>query len=220
MDEPLRLDELPASPQARTLLAGAEQRGFLALTELEALELVEEELEQLAHKPETSGVELGDAQEALAAGGGEDTESDFSAELAPEIGDSLELFLADIGRHRLLRAAEEVALAKRVERGERAAKEQMINSNLRLVVSIAKRYRRLGVPFLDLIQEGTLGLNRAVEKFDWRRGHKFSTYAHWWIRQAAQRTIANQAKTIRIPSHIGERRQKLARTARTLAPAL
>jgi RNA polymerase primary sigma factor len=216
MDEPLRLDELPASPQAGTLLAGAEERGFLALAELEALELVEEEVQQLARKPETSGVELGDAQEALAAGGRDDAESDFSAELAPEIVDSLELFLTDIGRYRLLRAAEELALAKRVERGERAAKEQMINANLRLVVSIAKRYRGLGVPFLDLIQEGTLGLNRAVEKFDWRRGYKFSTYATWWIRQAVQRAIANQQKTIRLPLHVFERRRKLARAATRL----
>src|SRR5438128_2613046 len=120
----------------------------------------------------------------------------------------LELYLAEIGRHRLLSAAEEVALAKRVERGDAAAKEEMINANLRLVVSIAKRYRGLGVPFLDLIQEGTLGLDRAVEKFDWRQGYKFSTYAHWWIRQAVQRTIANQARTIRLPSNVVERRQK------------
>ncbi len=132
----------------------------------------------------------------------------------------VELFLAEVGRHRLLSAAEEVALAKRVERGDLAAKKQMINANLRLVVSIAKRFRGLGVPFLDLIQEGTLGLNRAVEKFDWRRGYKFSTYAHLWIRQAVTRAIANQAKTIRIPTHIGERRQELARAAQTLAPAL
>jgi RNA polymerase primary sigma factor len=132
----------------------------------------------------------------------------------------VELFLAEIGRHRLLSAAEEVALAKRVERGDLAAKKQMVNANLRLVVSIAKRYRGRGVPFLDLIQEGTLGLNRAVEKFDWRLGYKFSTYAHWWIRQAVERAIASQARTIRLPFHVIERRQKLARAARALAPAL
>ena len=132
----------------------------------------------------------------------------------------VELFLAEIGRHRLLSAAEEVRLAKRVERGDLAAKKQMVNANLRLVVSIAKRYRGRGVPFLDLIQEGTLGLNRAVEKFDWRLGYKFSTYAHWWIRQAVERAIASQARTIRLPFHVIERRQKLARAARTLAPAL
>ena len=132
----------------------------------------------------------------------------------------VELFLIEIGRHRLLSASEEVALAKRVERGDLDAKKQMINANLRLVVSIAKRYRGLGVPFLDLIQEGTLGLNRAVEKFDWRLGYKFSTYAHWWIRQAVERAIASQARTIRLPFHVIERRQKLARAARALAPAL
>jgi RNA polymerase primary sigma factor len=143
------------------------------------------------------------------------------AQLASALKESgLGVFLAEIGRRRLLSAAEEVALAKRVERGDLAAKEEMINANLRLVVSIAKRYRGLGVPFLDLIQEGALGLNRAVEKFDWRRGYKFSTYAHWWIRQAVSRSIANQAKTIRIPTHVGERQHKLACAARTLAAAL
>ena len=117
----------------------------------------------------------------------------------------------EIGRYPLLTAAEEVELAKRVERGDAAAKERMINSNLRLVVSIAKRYQRPRPPLRDLIQEGTIGLNRAVEKFDWRKGFKFSTYATWWIRQACQRAVANQARTIRVPTHVDERRAKLAR---------
>jgi DNA-directed RNA polymerase sigma subunit (sigma70/sigma32) len=107
--------------------------------------------------------------------------------------DSLQLFLNEIGRHELLTAAEEVALAKRIERGDHAAKERMTNANLRLVVSIAKRYQGHGLPLLDLIQDGTIGLNRAVEKFDYRKGFKFSTYATWWIRQACQRAVANQS---------------------------
>ena len=134
--------------------------------------------------------------------------------------DSLQLFLVEIGRRRLLTAAEEVALAKRIERGDPAAKRRMIESNLRLVVSIAKGYRGLGVPFLDLIQEGTIGLNRAVEKFDWRRGFKFSTYATWWIRQSVQRAVANSAQVIRVPVHVVERRQKLARVAGRLETQL
>jgi RNA polymerase primary sigma factor len=134
--------------------------------------------------------------------------------------DTLQLFLAGIGRHRLLTAAEEVVLAKRIERGDSVAKRKMIEANLRLVVSIAKDYRGLSVPFLDLIQEGALGLNRAVEKFDWRRGFKFSTYATWWIRQSVQRAVANHAHTIRVPVHVVERRQKLARAARLLEAEL
>jgi RNA polymerase primary sigma factor len=137
----------------------------------------------------------------------------------PEL-DTLQLFLVEIGRHPLLTAAEEVALAKRIERGDSAAKARMIESNLRLVVSIAKGYRGLQVPFLDLIQEGTIGLNRAVEKFDWRRGFKFSTYATWWIRQSVQRAVANNSQTIRVPVHVVERRQKLARVARRLEAQL
>jgi RNA polymerase primary sigma factor len=138
----------------------------------------------------------------------------------PASADSLALFLSEIGRYPLLTAAEEVALAKRVERGDEAAKERMINSNLRLVVSIAKRYRGHGVPFGDLIQDGVIGLNRAVEKFDWRKGFKFSTYATWWIRQAVQRSIAGQSRTIRVPTHVHERRQTLKRHARKLEPEL
>jgi RNA polymerase primary sigma factor len=138
----------------------------------------------------------------------------------PAAADSLQLFLAEIGRYPLLTAAEEVALAKRVERGDAEAKERMINSNLRLVVSIAKRYRGHDMPFLDLIQEGVIGLNRAVEKFDYRKGFKFSTYATWWIRQAVQRAIAGQSRTIRVPTHVHERRGKLSRAARKLEAEL
>ncbi len=130
--------------------------------------------------------------------------------------DALQLFLREAGKHHLLTAAQEVALAKRIERGDMAAKQQMIQSNLRLVVSIAKNYRNQGLPFLDLIQEGTLGLIRAVEKFDWRRGFKFSTYATWWIRQAVARALADKARTIRMPVHIVERLQKMNRAERTL----
>jgi RNA polymerase primary sigma factor len=130
--------------------------------------------------------------------------------------DALQLFLRETGRHPLLTAAQEVELAKRIERGDREAKQRMIQSNLRLVVSIAKNYRNQGLPFLDLIQEGTLGLIRAVEKFDWRRGYKFSTYATWWIRQAVARALADKARTIRMPVHIVERLQKMNRAERNL----
>jgi len=130
--------------------------------------------------------------------------------------DALQLFLREAGKHALLTAAQEVELAKKIERGDMSAKTRMIQSNLRLVVSIAKNYRNQGLPFLDLIQEGTLGLIRAVEKFDWRRGYKFSTYATWWIRQAVARALADKARTIRMPVHIVERMQKMNRAERTL----
>ena len=130
--------------------------------------------------------------------------------------DPLALYLKDIGRYRLLTRAEEVQLAKRIEHGDEQAKERLINANLRLVVSVAKRYRRQNIPLLDLIQEGTLGLIRASEKFDWRRGNKFSTYAIWWIRQAIERAVCNQAEPIRIPVHIYDRRRRLARVRHAL----
>jgi RNA polymerase primary sigma factor len=139
---------------------------------------------------------------------------------APDSTDSLALLMASAGRYPLLTAAEEVALAKRVERGDKAAKERMINSNLRLVISIAKRYQNRNLPLGDVFQEGVIGLNRAVEKFDWRRGFKFSTYATWWIRQACQRAVSGQSATIRIPTHVHERRVKLTRAANRLEAKL
>jgi len=130
--------------------------------------------------------------------------------------DSLQLFLKHIGKVDLLTAAQEVELAKRIERGDHLAKQEMIEANLRLVVSIAKRYRNQGLPFLDLIQEGTIGLVRATEKFDHRRGFKFSTYATWWIRQAVARALADKARTIRMPVHVVEKLNKIVRTERKL----
>jgi RNA polymerase primary sigma factor len=130
--------------------------------------------------------------------------------------DPLALYLNDIGRYRLLTRAEEVQLAKRIERGDDQAKERLIKANLRLVVSVAKRYQRQSIPLLDLIQEGTIGLIRASEKFDWRRGNKFSTYAIWWIRQAIDRAVCSQAEPIRIPVHVYERRRRLARVRQAL----
>jgi RNA polymerase primary sigma factor len=141
-------------------------------------------------------------------------------DVEPATHDSLQLLLAQISAHPLLTAAEEVALAKRIERGDVEAKHRMIESNLRLVVSIAKRYRGMGLPLLDLIQEGAIGLDRAAEKFDWRRGLKFSTYATWWIRQAIQRAISNSARMIRIPVHALERRRKVELAQRQLESEL
>jgi RNA polymerase primary sigma factor len=147
-------------------------------------------------------------------------ETYVNGDLAVATTDALQLFLNEAGRYKLLTAAEEVELAKRIERGDKEAKDLMINSNLRLVVSIAKKYQGHGISLLDLIQEGIIGLIRAVEKFDWRRGYKFSTYATWWIRQAVQRGVANKSRTIRIPVHIVEREQKISRAERELLTKL
>jgi RNA polymerase primary sigma factor len=170
-----------------------------------ANELEEEDLIELRAELEEKGIEIVPHEDDAPA-----PRVRAAAEISGTT-DSLTLFMNAAGRYQLLTAAEEVALAKRVERGDRAAKERMINSNLRLVVSIAKRYQGRGMQLGDLIQEGVIGLNRAVEKFDWRKGFKFSTYATWWIRQACQRAVANQSRTIRIPVHVDERRRKLAR---------
>jgi RNA polymerase primary sigma factor len=219
-----QLQELLDTDLARSLVEGAEERGYLEAPELEALALEHElnvtEIEELTRELERIGLEIREPQLALDEEKAEAPPVPI-VEAAPATvttgaGDSLQLFLADVGRHKLLTAHEEVVLAKAIERGDGLAKRRMIESNLRLVVSIAKGYRGLGVPFLDLIQEGTLGLNRAVEKFDWRRGFKFSTYATWWIRQSVQRAVANHARTIRVPVHVVERQQKLSRAARRL----
>ena len=210
-----QISELLETEGARTLVEAAEERGHVEPTELEAFalehELEEADVEQLTRELEAIGLEIGEppAEEVVKP---EPKAPAPSAVVGS--ADSLQLFLADVGRHKLLTASEEVTLAKSIERGDLIAKRRMIESNLRLVVSIAKGYRGLGVPFLDLIQEGTLGLNRAVEKFDWRRGFKFSTYATWWIRQSVQRAVANNARTIRVPVHVVERQQKLGRAAR------
>ncbi len=192
------------------LLEELEERESLTRAEVETLaaehELSEDALEELVNELRARGIDLEPVES-------DREQLDVAPDVSPNPRDSVQLFLSEIGRHKLLTAADEVALAKRVERGDEAAKERMINANLRLVVSVAKNYRGKGVPFLDLIQEGTIGLNRAVEKFDWRRGYKFSTYATWWIRQAVQRAVENQSKTIRIPVHVGERRQQLGRSA-------
>ena len=224
-----QLTELFESDQIKGLIERSEERGWVEPIELEAFvlehDLNDEEAEQVTRELETIGLEVGqpqadaDAKKLLAEAERKKEEAEaavWAAEPLSGAADSLQLFLADVGRHKLLTAADEVTLAKRIERGDPVAKRRMIESNLRLVVSIAKGYRGLGVPFLDLIQEGTLGLNRAVEKFDWRRGFKFSTYATWWIRQSVQRAVANHARTIRVPVHVVERQQKLSRAARRL----
>jgi len=215
-----QLNELLETESARTLIEAGEERGWIEPAELEAF-LVENDLgepEQLEVVKELERIGL-EVREPVTEEKNTKAQPEpviYEADAPSGAGDSLQLFLADVGKHKLLTAHEEVVLAKAIERGDGRAKRRMIESNLRLVVSIAKGYRGLGVPFLDLIQEGTLGLNRAVEKFDWRRGYKFSTYATWWIRQSVQRAVANHARTIRVPVHVVERQQKLSRAARRL----
>ncbi len=211
--------DLATQPEVQALLDRGEEQGCIDLTELnqlvQTLELDEDEVETLYDGIEEKGIELHDDC------GRESVDAKYvNGELATSTTDALQLFLNEVGRYPLLTAEEEVALAKRIERGDRAAKDRMVNSNLRLVVSIAKKYQGHGLSLLDLIQEGIIGLIRAVEKFDWRRGYKFSTYATWWIRQAVQRGVANKARTIRIPVHIVEREQRIARAERELTAKL
>src|SRR5436853_1539965 len=204
----------------QTLLDQGEEAGCLNLSAvsefLQEADLDEEQTTGFFEQLEERGIALSD--DCARADAVEGTY--VNGDLAVVTTDALQLFLNEAGRYPLLTAPEEVELAKRIEQGDKAAKDKMINSNLRLVVSIAKKYQGHGLSLLDLIQEGIIGLIRAVEKFDWRRGYKFSTYATWWIRKAVQRGVANKSRTIRIPVHIVEREQKIGRATRELVAKL
>jgi RNA polymerase primary sigma factor len=202
------------------LIALGEREGCLELSEVATAvneaALDDDEVERLYEEIEHRGIELSDDCARSSA-----EESTYvNGDLAESTTDALQLFLNEMGKYKLLTAEEEVELAKRIERGDKEAKDLMVNSNLRLVVSIAKKYQGHGLSLLDLIQEGIIGLIRAVEKFDWRKGFKFSTYATWWIRQAVQRGVANKAREIRIPVHIVDRERKIARAERELMAKL
>ncbi|HUO74734.1 MAG TPA: RNA polymerase sigma factor RpoD [Solirubrobacteraceae bacterium] len=229
----VELDEL------RPLIAEGQERGFLTFEQIEAcleeVEVTKEQLQELHAYLDEQGIDVVGADgrpakseegsvEASAANAGErapnerkKVEIDLTVE--PSL-DSLRLYLRSIGRVSLLTAEQEVLLARRIERGDMLAKQQMIEANLRLVVSIAKSYLGRGLTFLDLIQEGSMGLIRAVEKFDYRRGYKFSTYATWWIRQAVTRAIADKGRTIRIPVHMVEKLNKVVHVERQLVQQL
>jgi RNA polymerase primary sigma factor len=206
--------------QLTALLERGEEQGCVNLSEVnelvQELEPDEAELDAFYTAAQERELEVRDD-----CGREQKSESTYvNGDLNVATTDALQLFLNEAGRYPLLTAAEEVELAKKIERGDKRAKDLMVNSNLRLVVSIAKKYQGHGLSLLDLIQEGIIGLIRAVEKFDHRKGFKFSTYATWWIRQAVQRGVANKSRTIRIPVHIVEREQKIARAERKLLPEL
>jgi RNA polymerase primary sigma factor len=210
----LALDE-----RIESLIESAESRGLSCVNLSDVsdlvseLELDDEQAQSVHERIEARGLELTDdcgRQEV------EPTKI-VNADLATTTTDALQLFLNEVRRHPLLTADEEIELAKAIEKGDVEAKDRMINSNLRLVVSIAKKYQGNELPLLDLIQEGILGLIRASEKFDWRKGYKFSTYATFWIRESIQRGLANRGRTIRLPVHIGQRERKIARTRRELS---
>ncbi|MET0614937.1 MAG: sigma-70 family RNA polymerase sigma factor [Thermoleophilaceae bacterium] len=212
--------ELSSRPEVAALIARGEERGCINLSEFDeltqALELGDEDVDTLETHLESQGIDINDDCGRT----GVEPTAFRNGELAAATTDALQLFLNEIRRYPLLTAQEEVELSKRIEQGDLAAKERMINSNLRLVVSIAKKYQGQELSLLDLIQEGIFGLIRAAEKFDWRKGYKFSTYATFWIRQAIQRGLANKARTIRIPVHIGQRERKIVRAERELSATM
>jgi RNA polymerase primary sigma factor len=239
--EGLLADEAPIAEadELRPLILTGQERGFLTFEEiatcLEEVEVTKEQVLELHSYLVEQGIDIvgADGRPVLWENGKAEVSGQAAADRRPdqpkkpEIDltvepslDSLRLYLRSIGRVELLTAEEEVTLAKRIERGDMLAKQQMIEANLRLVVSIAKSYLGRGLTFLDLIQEGSLGLIRAVEKFDYRRGYKFSTYATWWIRQAVTRAIADKGRTIRIPVHMVEKLNKVVHVERQLVQAL
>ena len=212
---PKTVVDLLETDDAKALLDAARENGRLSADEiavaLDELDLEPTQIDDFYHALEELQIEVVAAEE----------EEQRPVEAPREVStDSLQLFLKDIGKVDLLTAAQEVELAKRIERGDHGAKQEMVEANLRLVVSIAKKYRNQGLPFLDLIQEGTIGLVRAAEKFDYRKGFKFSTYATWWIRQAVARALADKARTIRMPVHVVEKLNKIVRSERKLRAEL
>ncbi len=236
-------DETPIAEldELRPLIAAAQERGYLAFAELEAcleeVEVTKEQVHELHAYLDEQGIvvvgtdgkpaksEAGSVEASAAQRSSESADPEARKKVEVDLTvepslDSLRLYLRAIGRVSLLTAEQEVMLARRIERGDMVAKQQMIEANLRLVVSIAKSYLGRGLTFLDLIQEGSMGLIRAVEKFDYRRGYKFSTYATWWIRQAVTRAIADKGRTIRIPVHMVEKLNKVVHVERQLIQQL
>ena len=214
--KPSSIAEVLETDEAKGLLEAGREAGSLSTDEialaLGELDLDAAQVDDFYHALEELHIEVVEGSEEPARLPVKETREVTT--------DSLQLFLKDIGKVDLLTAAQEVELAKRIERGEHRAKQEMVEANLRLVVSIAKKYRNQGLPFLDLIQEGTIGLVRAAEKFDHRKGFKFSTYATWWIRQAVARALADKARTIRMPVHIVEKLNKIVRSERKLRAEL
>jgi RNA polymerase primary sigma factor len=213
---PKSVSDLLETDDAKALLEAGRENGQLNADEiavaLDELDLDAAQIDDFYHALEELHIEVVTGQE---------DEDEAPVEEPREVStDALQLFLKDIGKVDLLTAAQEVELAKRIERGDHSAKQEMVEANLRLVVSIAKKYRNQGLPFLDLIQEGTIGLVRAAEKFDYRKGFKFSTYATWWIRQAVARALADKARTIRMPVHVVEKLNKIVRAERKLRAEL